>query len=297
LTRAPIISLLPGSLTCVRGYSNIKPVRDACELKTMDQNELRHLKSWFSGYCASFSLPDAEDQRNLKLKEDHTRKVCENMQQITRDLSLGGGETALAETIALFHDVGRFPQYQEYRTFRDSISVNHAALGTKVLLENKVLKNIPRREQKIVIDAVTLHNVFVLPEGLDEDTLLYARLIRDSDKLDIWRVFTEYYELPEDKRWTAAGLGLPDTPDYSPDILPHLHKKEMFLLSKLKTLNDFKLLQIVWIFDLNFTISFRMLAERDYLNKIAAALPATDEIKKAVDVVREFVDRKSHGGA
>jgi hypothetical protein len=70
----------------------------------------------------------------------------------------------------------------------------------------------------------------------------------------------------------------------------------MFLLSKLKTLNDFKLLQIVWIFDLNFTSSFRMLAKRDYLNKIAATLPATDEIKRAVDVVREFVDRKSRDG-
>jgi len=259
----------------------------------MDQNELRRLKKWFSGYCASFLMPDAEDQRNLTLKEEHTRHVCENMLRITRDLSLSSGETVLAETIALFHDVGRFPQYHEFKTFRDSISVNHAALGTKVLLENKVLKNISRREQKIITDAVTLHNVFVLPEALDEDTLLYAKLVRDADKLDIWRVFTEYYALPQESRWTAAGLGLPDSPDYSREILSHLHKKEMFLLSKLKTLNDFKLLQIVWMFDLNFTSSFIMLKERDYLDKIAATLPATDEIRRAVDVVREFVDRKA----
>jgi len=259
----------------------------------MDQNELRRLKKWFSGYCASFLMPDAEDQRNLTLKEEHPRHVCENMLRITRDLSLSSGETVLAETIALFHDVGRFPQYHEFKTFRDSISVNHAALGTKVLLENKVLKNISRREQKIITDAVTLHNVFVLPEALDEDTLLYAKLVRDADKLDIWRVFTEYYALPQESRWTAAGLGLPDSPDYSREILSHLHKKEMFLLSKLKTLNDFKLLQIVWMFDLNFTSSFIMLKERDYLDKIAATLPATDEIRRAVDVVREFVDRKA----
>ncbi len=262
----------------------------------MDQNDLRHFKSWFSGYCASFSLPNAEDQRNLTLKEEHTRNVCENMLQVTRDLSLGIGETVLAETIALFHDVGRFPQYHEFKTFRDSISVNHAALGTKVLLENNVLKNVLPRERKIITDAVTLHNVFTLPGGLDAEALLHAKLIRDADKLDIWRVFTEYYDLPKESRWTAAGLGLPDSPDYSRDILSHLHKKEMFLLSKLKTLNDFKLLQIVWIFDLNFTSSFRMLAERDYLNKIAATLPATDEINRAVDVVREFVDRKSRDG-
>jgi hypothetical protein len=125
---------------------------------------------------------------------------------------------------------------------------------------------------------------------------LYAKLVRDADKLDIWRVFTDYYALPQESRWTAAGLGLPDSPDYSRDILSYLHKKEMFLLSKLKTLNDFKLLQIVWIFDLNFTSSFRMLAERGYLDRIAATLPATDEIKRAVDVVREFVGRKTRDG-
>ena len=262
----------------------------------MEPNELRRLKNWFSGYCASFSMSDEEDQRNLTLKEEHTRKVCENILHITRDLSLSSGAALLAEVIALFHDVGRFPQYQQYKTFKDSVSVNHAALGAKVLIENGVLKNVPGRERKIISDAVSLHNVFTLPGGLDEETLLHVKMIRDADKLDIWRVFTEYYELPPERRWTAAGLGLPDTPDYTRDILSHLHKKEMFLQSMLKTLNDFKLLHIVWIFDLNFTSSFRMLSERDYLNKIAATLPATDEIKRAVDVVREFVDRKARDG-
>jgi hypothetical protein len=258
----------------------------------MDRKEITRLKQWFSDYCASFSMPAQEDQRNLTLKEVHTGKVCDNILEIVRDLGLDERQTMLAEVVALFHDAGRFPQYYEYRTFRDSVSINHAARGVKVLLENNVLKNFPGREQKIITDAVALHNVFTLPPGLDDETLLLAKLIRDADKLDIWRVFSEYYELPDESKWSAAGLGLPDTPGYSEGMLDHFHRREMFLLSKLKNLNDFKLLQIIWIFDLNFKPSFRMLHERGHLESIAAALPQTDEITRAMDAVRAFVTEK-----
>lgn len=263
---------------------------------TMDQNELSHLKTWFSDYCASFSMPNQEDQRNLTLKQVHTGRVCENMLSIVRELGLSQRETFLAEVIALFHDVGRFPQYFEYKTFRDSTSVNHAARGIKVLLDNHVLKNIPRNEQKMITDAIAFHNVFTLPAGLDEVTARFSKLIRDADKLDIWRVFTEFYSLPAKDRWSAAGLGLPDSPGYSPGILDHFHRREMFLLSKLRNLNDFKLLQLIWVFDLSFKPSFRLLKERGYLDSIAAALPQTVEITRAVDVVREFVDENLADG-
>jgi HD superfamily phosphodiesterase len=157
----------------------------------MNMPELQRLKDWFSRYCSSFSTSVEEDQRNIVLKEVHTHKVCANARLIAQDLSLGGRETLLAEIVALLHDVGRFPQYRKYKTFRDSISENHAVLGAKVLLEQGVLRDFPKREQDIIVRAVTLHNVLTVPEGLDDDTLLFVKLIRDADKLDIWRVFQE----------------------------------------------------------------------------------------------------------
>jgi hypothetical protein len=62
----------------------------------------------------------------------------------------------------------------------------------------------------------------------------------------------------------------------------------MVNLADVRTLNDFKLLQISWVYDLNFTESFRMIEERNYLEKLAAALPSGPRIRSALDSVRTF---------
>jgi len=86
--------------------------------------------------------------------------------------------------------------------------------------------------------------------------LFFIRIVRDADKLDIWSVFLEYYESPPASKASAVGLGLPDLPEYSIDVLSCLYKKEIVSLATIKTLNDFKLLQLSWIFDLNYKPHF-----------------------------------------
>ena len=81
----------------------------------MDQHELNNLKRWFTDYCKSFYSSDYEDQRNIALKEEHTRNVSGNIVQIAQGLSLDDARIMLAEAIALYHDIGRFPQYQKFK--------------------------------------------------------------------------------------------------------------------------------------------------------------------------------------
>ena len=255
----------------------------------MDQHELNDLKRLFNDYCGSFYSLNREDQRNITLKEEHTRNVCGNIVQIARDLSLDDARITLAEAIALSHDIGRFPQYQKFKTFKDSVSINHAALGAKVLIENNILQGLPKHEQDIIVSAVALHNVYSIPSGLDQDKLLFLKLVRDADKLDIWRVAIEYYGQPEGGRASAVGLGLPDVPGYSPEVLTALKNEQMVQMSTLKTLNDFKLLQLAWIYDLNFASSLRILESRQYIDGIAATLPRTGEISGALATLRAHV--------
>jgi len=261
----------------------------------MDQHELNSLKRWFTGYCGSFYSLNREDQQNITLKEEHTRNVCGNIVQIARGLSLDDARITLAEAIALYHDIGRFPQYHKFKTFKDSVSVNHAALGAKVLIENNVLQSIPKHEQDIIMRVVALHNVYSIPVGLDQDELLFLKLVRDADKLDIWRVAIEYYGQPEDGRASAVGLGLPDVPGYSPEVLTALKNERMVQMSTLKTLNDFKLLQLAWIYDLNFASSLRILESRQCIDGIAATLPRTGEIIAALATLRGYVHEGLRG--
>lgn len=255
----------------------------------MNADALQSLKNWFQNYVHSCSLSVQEDQRNIDIKQEHTHQVCLNAVRIAEDLGLDQQETRLAEAIALFHDVGRFSQYQQYKTFDDSISVNHAVLGAKLLVEHNVLQYLPKHDQDIIVRSITLHNIFSLPNGLDEKSLLFARLIRDADKLDILRVVIEYFEQDEGDRAEAVALGLPDLPGYSQAVLACLARGELARKDALTTLNDFKLLQLAWLYDINFTCSLRMVEERGYIRTLAEMLPRNEEIAGAVEVVSKYV--------
>ena len=101
----------------------------------MDNARVEQYRSWFSRFVQEHAAGNEQDQRNIILKEEHTMRVCAHALRIAAGIGLDATATALAETMALFHDVGRFPQYVRYRTFEDSRSTNHAVLGAKTLLE------------------------------------------------------------------------------------------------------------------------------------------------------------------
>lgn len=257
----------------------------------MTKEELHFYKDWFNNYCRSFYTTSADEQKSITLKEIHTEKVCENIIKISESLSMTKDKIALAECIALFHDVGRFPQLQKYRTFRDSISVNHGVFGSDVLSESHILQRLPEREQKIILQSVKYHNTFKISDVKGDEQSHFLRLIRDADKLDIWRIFIEHYENIEDMG-SAAGLGLPNTSAYSSSLLKSIYRNEMISLSSVSNLNDYKLLQLSWIFDLNFKLSFELFSERDYLKRILSKLPQTVEIIKATHFINEYIKHR-----
>ncbi|MBT0653522.1 HD domain-containing protein [Geomobilimonas luticola] len=258
----------------------------------MEPAALSSLRDWFSRYCRTFYVDDADAQRNILLKEEHTHRVCANMELLVESLGLDEGGRRLAMAVALFHDVGRFEQYRRYGTFSDAASVNHAALGARVLTEERVLDTLPTADQSLIIRAVALHNAFVLPTDLDGTTDLHLRLIRDADKLDIWRVFLDYYRAPENERASAVSLGFADRPECSAPVLDSLREGKMVNLSQLATLNDFKLLQLSWVHDLNFPASFRLAWEQGYLAGIAATLPPIPEVREAAEAVLTELERR-----
>ena len=259
----------------------------------MQSRDLDIFKAWFTRYSQTFYTNDAEDNKNIELKVRHTSFVCENAVLVAKEEHLSDNDLMLAETAALFHDLGRFLQYSRYKTFRDSISVNHGRFGAEILDKENILRHLPPLERQLIMNTVRFHNSFEVPSFEDQQNVLFLKLIRDADKLDIWRIFTEYYEGPEDEKASAVGLGLPDLPDYSKTILCCLYEKKLGTLSGLKTLNDLKLMQLSWVYDLNFRHSFKLLAERSYIRKIATALPQTEEIAVAVSIIKKFVHEKA----
>lgn len=258
----------------------------------MTEENLIRIRAWFAEYCGSFYTENEDDQRHYILKEEHTHNVCANIIRVAAEEGLEEERLLLAETTAILHDVGRFEQYHQFRTFRDSVSVDHAALGAEIIREIDLLADLFPEERDVINHAVESHNAFLIPEGIEGEQLFFLRLLRDADKLDIWRVFIENYELPVEKRSGVVELGFPNQPYCSPDVLENVVRKELVPLASARTLSDFKLLQLAWVYDLSFTESFRIVAEKDIVRRLAATLPDRAEIQAAVDTVKGFVDER-----
>jgi len=267
----------------------------AFEPSGVDTIDLLNLKQWVSNYCKKFHAADEEDQRNISLKETHTYRVAANMLSISGTVLRNRNKTMIAEAIGLLHDIGRFPQYAEYKTFRDSISINHGRLGAEVIGNENILNGLPLNEQEVIIDAVRFHNAPSVPESLDAETVFFLNMVRDADKLDIWRVFAEYYDKDAAKRESAVGLGFPDTPGNTETVLACLAEKRVASLSSLKTLSDFRIMQLTWVYDLNFPASFRLAAEQGHLDLIISTLPETDYIMQAISELRQYMRNKVQG--
>jgi len=266
----------------------------------MEQSRLDAIRTWFDGYVQAFYDIDPEGLRNILLKVEHTHKVCQVMDLLAAGEGLSPENAPIAGAIALLHDVGRFPQYHRWRTFRDSDSDNHARLSVEVIREQQVLDGLDTNERLLIEEAVRFHNLLHLPEQVTSPTRLYMELIRDADKLDIWRVFLGECALPDEQRASAVNLGLPDLPGFSPACLTDLAEKRVVRLDECRVVNDIKLMLISWALELGFASSYRLLLERGYIPRLAATLhgPRDDVDLLLLEIMSE-VERRAlnHGVA
>jgi len=114
----------------------------------MEPYPLDSFKRWFDAYTSRFFNEDEYVNAHLRVKREHTRRTCEEILLLADRLALDDHQKRVAETIALFHDVGRFPQFAEYRTYNDGRSVDHARLGIEVLRREGVLAALRREERQ-----------------------------------------------------------------------------------------------------------------------------------------------------
>ena len=204
---------------------------------------IKQYYNWFNSYVKKFYGEDSEINQNIELKEEHTLKVAKHAVNIAKSLSLTEKEVNTAELIGLFHDIGRFEQFRKYKTFRDYLSVNHATLGIKILEESNILKELDESRQKIIIKAISLHNTKELSDNLNEEEALFCKLIRDADKLDIFRVIMEY-ENERKNNPNPALDNLPFTPGYNKELLEDIILNRKISNQALKNYNDRNLYEL-----------------------------------------------------
>ena len=242
-----------------------------------------------------FVPTQGEFRETILLKKKHSKRVCGEIIRIGRRLGLSGDSLRFAEITALFHDLGRFEQYARYRTFVDHKSENHAALSVKTLKENDVLDGLKVALKDLVYRIISYHNRPSLPDGETDTCLFYAKMLRDADKLDIWRVLTRHYRGSDGSSSSAIELDLPNTPEISDKVYESVMNKRIVDFHHVRTLNDFKVLQIGWIFDVNFKPTLDAVIDRNYIDEICRALPVSEKIETIKKVVNHYVEKEFVG--
>lgn len=144
----------------------------------------------FRDYVTNYDISNVK----VALKISHTFRVAEISEKIAKTLETI--DSQLAWLLGLLHDIGRFEQITKFGTFKDAFSVDHAELGADILFRENLIEKFPYEGpendwQKITEIAIRAHNKLKIPEGLPEKIKIYANILRDADKTDIFRVLTE----------------------------------------------------------------------------------------------------------
>lgn len=247
----------------------------------MEPIQLACIRFLFEEYTRPFLAEADGNDRPLRLKVEHSARVAANCLTLARSHSAEEQLHLLAESAGILHDIARFRQYNEFRTFNDGVSFDHGKRGREILQEIHALEMLEPEERQTILTAVECHNRKVLPEIADERTAVIARMVRDADKMDILDTISRYFVDRRSGSDPAVELDMPDTPGYNPDFAARVLRGETSDYNAMRNLNDFKFILLTWIFDMHFHAALQHVRENGFLERILSTLP-DDETVRAV---------------
>nr|WP_321501921.1 HD domain-containing protein [uncultured Dethiosulfovibrio sp.] len=256
----------------------------------MGPRQLKSIRRWFEDYTSDY-YRQCGKLHQLELKERHSRRVAENAGLLADDLDWDDSDRCLAVAAGLLHDIGRFPQYRDYGTFYDFKSVDHGDRGEQALREDFPKNLLSPKEFELIAMTIREHNKKDLPQLPPED-LAMLRIVKDSDKIDIYKVVREHIQRGEQD---AIYPGLGPEGDLSLPIIEGLLKDKKARYDQLRTLSDVLLFQLCWVHDMAHRQSTKLLWNRGDLEWLIDRIPNTTEVKPVISQVMEEISRATDG--
>lgn len=222
----------------------------------------------------------------IKLKIRHTYGVVDASEYIAKNIGLDNENVQLAKLIALLHDIGRFEQAKEYKDYRDYKNIDHAELGVKILFEDGLIRRFIQdsKYDNIILKAIRNHNKLKIEDGLNEKELLHAKIIRDADKTDNFRVKVEdsFEDIANLTREELENSNITDK------IYNDFMNNKLIVISERKEPLDYWISYIAFIFDYNFEIGLKYIYDGNYVNTMIDRIDyKRDEVKEKMNRIRK----------
>jgi len=222
------------------------------------------------------------DEKMIGYKYNHSYRVVHQAEEICRSLNMDTYERDLASFIALTHDIARFRQWTEYKTFNDAKSFDHGNMGADILFKEGMIKkfDVNPDDYEVIKKAIRNHNKYMVEDGLNERELLHANIIRDADKIDIIYSFStnRLLEIEEDDAPISEAV--------REEVLSH----KSVLIKNVQSKNDKIILLLSMIFDLNFDYSKLRIKNEKYLDKWYEHLKHKDIFKEYIDEIKKYLE-------
>ena len=220
---------------------------------------IKRAEEVFLEYTKNYDYND----KNIAIKIGHSLRVMDISKKLAEGLKLRE-QIELATLIGLLHDIGRFEQQARFKTFRDVDSIDHGELGVKILEENNYIRRFSENNKydNIIKKAIFNHNKYSIEDNLDEEELLFAKIIRDNDKIDIlYEAETMFYKGEEEEVENSV---------LDEEIERQIKNKMQVIRRKGKSplgINNV-MATISFIYDINFKVSLQIIKDNNYIDKI-----------------------------
>ena len=242
---------------------------------------LEKAKTEFLKYTENYDLTN----ENIRRKQGHSIRVMNISKQIAIELNLSDDQIQIAALIGLLHDIARFEQYTQYQTYNDNRSFDHGDYGVEIL--NKDMRKYIKTDKydKLIKIAIKNHNKFEIEEGLNEEESLFAKIIRDADKIDILYEAVNVF-------WNGEEKDINNT-EISSKVMEKIEERELIKRDKNKAFCgiDKVMSVLAFIFDINYKPSFKIIKENDYINKIIDRFEFKDK-EKVRNITLQYLQEK-----
>ena len=249
-----------------------------------------YAKKMFYEYLNQYDIENG----SIKLKVIHTFEVVKKSEYIAKGLNLYLEDIELAKTIALLHDIGRFEQIRKFGFFNNK-ELEHAKFGVIVLFEDGLIRNFVKEEKydNIIKKAIYNHNKYAIEEGLNDKELLHCKIIRDADKLDNFRIRTK--DKFEDMFPSIYNKETINTETISFKVYNDFMNEKCIELKDRKTIIDYWVCVLAFIFDLNFDISLKYVKDKNYIDTLIDRISyENNETKERMEEIRKCAKNYIH---
>ena len=252
----------------------------------MNKQLLKNIFDWFENYAAEHMENCPEDRKfMLGLKLEHSRKVAMVSRCLAEEIGWEPTDINAAEALGILHDVGRFSQFAEYGTFNDSQSINHGERGWQITNDSGILEPADDIYRQAILDGILYHNRREIPPGLTKFSLKFVKLIRDADKLDIYRVISDTVKNDSLGKRLKAVMHLSPEGPVSDGAVDDILSRKTVSNENLSSLGDFYLMLLSWIYDINYRESVKWMHRSKIYEILEPLIPQSERASYAFATV------------